>query len=381
MKNTKGHVSSITHVCFDPTDGEYFLTSSQDSTLRTWHLEESSKHFGIIKVYQDRARRISATTCSYYAEGRCIAAACNDGTLQMWNTSDSLARPHFVIYGAHEHGSETTSLAFTRDNHYMISRGGDDTLKIWDLRMLSSSKSSLKPHRKGTAPPGHMHTIENMPNYFATTDVIVSPNDDLIVTGTSSKKGEGSGLLCFYRKGCWTKVRQIGACEGGSVVSTVWNEACNQIAVGGSDGIIRMYYDPEKSTKGAILAANRKPRPADPYEYCAPRPVHAPHSAYGKDQFKSHKRKREQARKDPILSKRPDPPTQGPDANTHTGSSMTQHLVKGLVKQEWRSEDPREALLKYAGVSKEEPYFMSAYQGTQPEAMFTVSSDEEEEDA
>ena len=219
-----------------------------------------------------------------------------------------------------------------------------------------------------------------MPNFYATTDVICSPNDDLIITGTSTKKGEGSGFLSFYEKDTWTLVRQIGVSEGASVIRVLWNEACNQLAVGSSDNFVRMYYDPQKSTKGALLSAARKARKKEANEYSIDRPIHTPHAILKDDSLKSHKRKREQTRKDPIKSRLPDPPTQGPHARNHVGSSLTQHLMKGIVKNTMRNEDPREAILKFAKKAEENPMFTSAYQHTQPTTIFENEEQEQEEE-
>ena len=247
----------------------------------------------------------------------------------------------------------------------MLSRGGDDTMKVWDLRLLSSSFSTSS---SGAKLPSLLTTISDLPNFHPTTDIITSPDDNLIVTGTSVKKGQGSGLLCFYEKSTWTKIRQIGVGEGASVVSLVWNRVCNQMAVGGSDGVIRMYYDPGKSVKGALLAAGRTVRRKEANEYAIDRPIHTPHAILKDDSLKSHKRKREAIRRDPTKSHLPDPPTQGPTSRTHKGgSTLTQHLMRGMAKNTMRNEDPREAILKYAEEAKKNPIFTGAYTDTQPQ--------------
>ena len=39
-----------------------------------------------------------------------------------------------VCRGAHEAGTGVTSMSFSRDGYTLLSRGMDDTLKIWDVR-------------------------------------------------------------------------------------------------------------------------------------------------------------------------------------------------------------------------------------------------------
>ncbi len=53
------------------------------------------------------------------------------------------------------------------------------------------------------------------------------------------------------------------------------------------------------------------------------------------------------------------------------GSSVTQSIMRTLIKDTRRDEDPREALLKYAELAERDPKFVSpAYAETQPTAIF-----------
>ncbi len=49
---------------------------------------------------------------------------------------------------------------------------------------------------------------------FGNTDVIFSPDEQFIVTGTSVKKGEGAASLVFFDRKTGEKVRQIGTSLG-----------------------------------------------------------------------------------------------------------------------------------------------------------------------
>ena len=55
-----------------------------------------------------------------------------DGTIQMWDAKRPL-RPK-VAKEAHEKGTSTSSVLVAPDNHSCYSRGGDHTVKVWDLR-------------------------------------------------------------------------------------------------------------------------------------------------------------------------------------------------------------------------------------------------------
>ena len=52
-----------------------------------------------------------------------------DGALQIWSTSGTFARPNASNDNAHSKHTWTSSLVYTPDNRYLVSRGGDDTVK------------------------------------------------------------------------------------------------------------------------------------------------------------------------------------------------------------------------------------------------------------
>ena len=59
-----------------------------------------------------------------------------DGTLQMWDAKRPL-RPK-IAKNAHEARTNTSSVFVAPDNHSLYSRGGDHTVKVWDLRKFKS---------------------------------------------------------------------------------------------------------------------------------------------------------------------------------------------------------------------------------------------------
>lgn len=55
-----------------------------------------------------------------------------------------------------------------------------------------------------------------------------------------------------------------------SVVAVQWHDRLNQIVVGVGDrkgGSVRVLYDPTTSSQGVLLAAGRKPRAANPFDF------------------------------------------------------------------------------------------------------------------
>ncbi|KAJ3201440.1 hypothetical protein HDU82_008104 [Entophlyctis luteolus] len=107
---------------------------------------------------------------------------------------------------------------------------------------------------------------------------------------------------------------------------------------------------------------------------------------YRDDNFLSRrggKRKVSKIRADPVATRKPDRPLTGPGRGGKVGTSLTNHIMKGLIKDTMRDEDPREAILKHAEEAQTNPFWIApAYQTTQPKPIMAekVYEDADEED-
>jgi WD40 repeat protein len=193
----------------------------------------------VIKAKTAQGRKNPITYCSYNRDGNIIGAGCEDGSIQWWPTKGPYNRPIECIREAHSAGG-ITSLCFHEDGYTLISRALDDTMKVWDIRNVK------KP----------LAIFEDLQN-FGDVNCITSPDGRLILTGTSVKKGAGTGLLVFFDKTLLSRVKQIGVAQGAGVISMLWHPKINQIIVGTSDAKVHVFYDPKLSTNGALLSVSR----------------------------------------------------------------------------------------------------------------------------
>lgn len=92
---------------------------------------------------------------------------------------------------------------------------------------------------------------------------------------------------------------------------------------------------------------------------------------YADESYYQSKQKQAKARKDPVLSRKPEEPVVGKGSGGRIGSSMQQALVQHMFRNTMVDEDPREALLKYADKAAADPVFTAAWQKTQPKAIFS----------
>ena len=83
----KGHVGALTSGTWHPKIKDEYLTASQDNSLRIWLAEEKgrkSKH--VIKTKSKKSGlKTVPTACNFNRDGLLVAAACQDGSIQMWD--------------------------------------------------------------------------------------------------------------------------------------------------------------------------------------------------------------------------------------------------------------------------------------------------------
>merc|ERR1712150_466307 len=158
---------------------------------------------------------------------------------------------------------------------------------------------------------------------------------------------------------------------------------------GSADGDIKMYYDKDKSHRGAKLCVVKTKRKVKQMEIMASRNILTP---YALPMFRQNlrptttKKQEEKDRKDPMKSHRPDLPVSGPGSGGRLatkGGTLSQYVVQNLVlrKPDERDKDPRAATLRHAEGAEKNPLWVSpAYSATQPKPIFDTGSGDESED-
>ncbi|XP_051875813.1 WD repeat-containing protein 70 [Pristis pectinata] len=366
---TKGHTAMLNSGAWHPKIKEEFVTCSNDGTVRTWDMNNEKKHKNVFKPRTAQGKRIIPTTCAYSRDGKFIAAACQDGSIQIWDRNMNV-HTKFHNRQAHVPGSDTSCLSFSYDGTTLASRGGDDTIKTWDMRNFQNP----------------LNVATDLPNIFPMTDCCFSPDDKLLVTGTSMRKGHGSGKLLFFDRETFRKLYEIEVTDA-SVIRCLWHPKLNQIMVGTGNGLAKVYYHPVKSQRGAKLCVVKTKRKAKQSQTVTQDYIITPHALpmFREPRQKSTRKQLEKDRLDPVKSHKPEPPVSGPGrggrVGTH-GGTLSSFIVKNIALDKTDDSNPREAILRHAKDAEQNPYWVApAYVKTQPHAVFAdVESEEELED-
>jgi WD40 repeat protein/predicted Ser/Thr protein kinase len=114
----RGHTAPLTGLLFTP-DGQRVVTSSEDHTVRVWHLAT-----GQSTVLSGHTGPVKHLTLS--PDGRTLASTSKDGTVRLWEVETGEAR---VLRG---HRQEVAAV-FLPEGRELLSLGEDGTLRRWDV--------------------------------------------------------------------------------------------------------------------------------------------------------------------------------------------------------------------------------------------------------
>ncbi|KAK5677409.1 hypothetical protein LTS10_009979 [Elasticomyces elasticus] len=375
MHNTKGHISEVTTGAWHPTDRNLCVTAGTDSTLRIWDINAPRTQREVI-VHKSRAAgsagrtRISAVAWGSPMQGgnNMLVAAAYDGSLVMWSGEGPHARPAAEIRGAHATDTWTSGLDISADGRLVVTRGGDDTIKLWDTRKFKQPITTVS------------HTSTS--GQHSTTSIRFSPNSTNIITGSDN------GHLHILNPGTLKPELVTPVTPGSALITALWHPKLNQIVTGSANHEVHVLYNPNTSFNGAKTVMSRAPKrrhidddpnfTTDLTQGISSDVVVVPGGAIPSTASYASRHPTvgltaSGRSRDP---RRPHVPVQTPFAKTNPDA---EYVRSQIPLSSLRDEDPREALLKYADKAKSDPLFTNAWRTTQPKTIYAELSDEEEE--
>ena len=301
-----------------------------------------------------------------------LVAAALDGSLVMWSGEGPYHRPAAEIRDAHTKDTWTGGLDISADGRLVITRGGDDTIKLWDTRKFKSPISTVS----------HPSTSSQYP----TTNIRFSPTGSSVITGSAT------GHLHILNPATLRPELVTPITPSSPLISVLWHEKLNQILTGSANAETHVLYNPNLSTGGAKTVMTKAPKrrhidddpnlTIDLTEGLSGDAIITPGGLPGTNTAATSFAARHPnvgltasgRSRDP---RRPHIPAITPFAKSQPDEK---HIREHIPLSSMRDEDPREALLKYADKAKNDPLFTNAWKDTQPKTIYAELSDDEEED-
>lgn len=322
----------------------------------------------VIKTRDKGGLKTAPTACTFNRDGTLIAAGCIDGSVQMWDTRKMFVNTTHCIRNAHVAGSEISSINFSYLGSTFVTRCCDETMKLWDMRNMKNP----------------IQVFGGLFSRYDTCDAIFSPDDSMIITGESLDKNKDYANLYFYDTKTFECINQLPITNS-HIIKVLWHPKLNQIFVGTGNGIVKGYYDENRSMRGAKLCIVKNYRKKKQTEISGSIQIITPHALplFRQEKNRSLRKQMEKNRLDPVLSRRPDLPiTSGQGGRVvSSGGTLSSYVIRnlGLSKRVNDDKNPREAILKYAKEAEENPYWIApAYQKTQPKPIFNTEEIEKE---
>ncbi|KAK6077211.1 WD repeat domain-containing protein [Seiridium cupressi] len=367
MHNTKGHVSEITTGTWHPTDKNLCVTAGTDSTLRIWDINNKRSQKEVLVFKSKAAGNAGRTRMTAVAWGtpiqggnNVLVSAALDGSLVMWSGNGPFTRPAAEIREAHKPNTWTGGIDISSDGRMVVTRGGDNLIKLWDTRKFKEPLVSVE----------HPSTSDHYPM----TNIKYAPNSTSIITGSAT------GHLHILNPGNLRAEYTTPITPGSPLITVDWHPKINQIITGSANAETHILYNPEMSSRGAIDVMSRAPKRRhidDNPEFTTdqslglsadsiitPGAMPGSRKAGVTASGRSKDPRRPQVQQiTPFMRSQPD----------------EKHISENIPLSRMLHEDPREALLKYEKLAKEDPMFTKAWNTTQPVTQYADVSDDEEE--
>jgi WD repeat-containing protein 70 len=301
-----------------------------------------------------------------------LVAAALDGSLLMWGGDGPWNRPSGEINGAHEGNTWTSGVDISADGRLVVTRGGDDTIKLWDTRKFKQ--------------PVNTTTHASTSSQYPTSNIIFSPNSSSIITGSET------GDLYILNPATLKPELITPVTPNAPLITVCWHDKLNQIITGSANAETHVLFNPKVSAKGALLVMSKQPK----RRHIDDDPSLTTDMSQGLsgDAIVNPGAANEAIRGSTFASRHPtigltasgksrDPRRPHIPATTPFSKNQPdeKHIRENIPLSSMREEDPREALLKYADKATKDPIFTNAWSKTQPKTIYADLSDEEDDGA
>lgn len=367
-----GHTAAVKCGQWHPWNNTLCITGSLDGTLRFWNTTGKFRNSSseVIKVKSLTKKYDTVYSCDFKKrDAEIIAIGTGSGSILLYpnkgpyiNSIDSYHLNDNHINRIHSFNPSVISLNFSDDGHTLASRTLDNKLKIFDIRNF---KSPLKE-------------FHDLPCSFEETNVLFSPNDKYIISGTSIQDNGSieSGEIVIIDK-FTLEILYKGPIPSihGSIINIQWAERTNQLYFGTSNGELIALYDESKGSHDGILQAISKGYTKKEIREHARSEIIITPFQYENEIAEKRKNQRNLENQYTPHQKKSSGPGFGGEIGVTHSQTILKKLGIGAVSEEELRENPRDAILKYAKEAEENPRFITqAYKNTQPVTILDMES-------
>lgn len=253
------------------------------------------------------------------------------------------------------------------DGRMVVTRGGDDTIKLWDIRKFKQPVNSVA------------HTSTSA--LYPTSNISYSPSGGNILTGSST------GHLHLLNSGSLRPEHVTPVTPGSPLITITWHEKLNQLITTSANAETHVLYNPALSTAGAKAVMSRAPKrrhidddpnltmdmTQDMSSIILPSETGKLNTASTASRNPTIGLTQSGKSRDP---RRPNVPATTPFAKSTPDAG---YVAKHVPFSSMRDEDPREALLKY-DTKGGDKMFTAAWASTQPVTQYAELSDDDEDE-
>lgn len=121
-----GHNRAVNKLDFNPGNGSWLLSASQDGSMKLWDLRdrEGSARF-VLHGKAEAVRDVQFNSTNALE----VAAVYDNGTLQKWD----LRNPKIYERKLNAHNGPALALSWHADGRHLVTGGRDKVIKVWDL--------------------------------------------------------------------------------------------------------------------------------------------------------------------------------------------------------------------------------------------------------
>jgi len=199
----RGHTQAVHSAVWSP-DGKRIASASDDTTVQVWNAGDGSS----VLTYHGHAYAVNAVAWS--PDGKRIASASSDTTVQVWNAGDGSS---VLTYSGH--ANAVNAVAWSPDGIHIASAGADNTVQIWDAGN-GSGAFTYQGH------PQAVHSVAWSPDGIH----IASASDDHTVQVWNA--GDGSGAFTYSG-------------HPQAVISVAWSPDGKRIASASDDHTVQIW--------------------------------------------------------------------------------------------------------------------------------------------